>query len=1255
MARPNFGPKAHQRARKLFTALLRFANDEIEDADSLCPHLQVHWQTNQRLVVRTKIRYLEALTDLSDSLDKLEGPHIKAALKRFEDLLGILEDNRAAAQGSDIWHFTLNLWYPRFEIDNNLRRFDQVWEAARPTKSRQVGGDLSTAATASQVAQPDMAAAQPNSGNEYTPSPTARVQNRCSWGEALDVASFYGRQTELETLRAWVTADRCRLITLLGMGGIGKTALSVKLARDLQNQFDRVIWRSLRNAPPVEDLLEDVLLTLFDQQQEKLPTGINRLIATLLDQFQQSRCLLVLDNVESILQGGEASGRYRRGYEEYGHLLRSLGETVHDSCLILTSREKPSGLSAKEGPQLPARAYQLTGIDTLAATQILQDKGVDPSTLDCNRLIAHYDGNPLALKIAATTIQELFAGDLAAFLSEGAAVFGDISDLLHQQVSRLSSLELQVMQWLAVSRQGISLKILQPRLIPAVSTKALLVALESLERRSLLEVEAGNFAQQPVVMEYITDLIIEQVCSEFETASPQLLSTLALSMAQAEDYLRHNQLRLIVTPIAERLQKTLGSAAVINQHCQDLLDVFKAQPPRQPGYGPGNLLTLMNQLQLDLRGYDFSNLAVWQVYLPAIALPEMNFSGADFSRSVFNEMVGGILAATYRPNGRQIATAISENIEVWDLATAQPQLTCQGHADWVTCLTYHPNSMLLASGSNDATIRLWDAETGQCLKTLSGHDSWIQALAFCPGADQLASGSNDTTIRLWHIVTGECEKTLVGHRDRILALHWHPDGTTLVSSSLDGTIRLWDTTTGECIKEFPISINWALAVDLSPDGLTLVTGSDGTTVKFWDLATGTCQGTLPDYECQVWSVMFSPTGDHILTAGEDQTLKLWDIESGRCLKTLLGHRGRVWLVVYSPDGHTCLSASDDQTLKLWDVATGQCLKTFTAYSNWMQSVAISPTGQLLASSSEDQVIRLWDMQTGSCVQTLQGHTKLIMSVVFSPDGTRLASASDDQTLRVWHVTSGACEQILRGHEGWIPSVAFSPDGTTLTSGSYDGTVRLWDIQSGECLQRFTEHSHRVKAVAFHPMGHQIASSSDDKTIKVWDITSGECLRTLTGHQDWVVSVAFHPQGQVLASGSADHTVRMWNGATGEMLQTLTGHTQRVRGIAFSACGQYLASCGDDHTILLWQVATGECLKTLSGHTGTVWSVAFSPDSSVLASCSEDGTLRLWEWPPGSCIQTLRPERPYEGMNIKGAIGLTPTQRKTLLALGAVEI
>ncbi|MDZ7950492.1 NB-ARC domain-containing protein [Nostoc sp. DedQUE09] len=1079
------------------------------------------------------------------------------------------------------------------------------------------------------------------------------------WGEAIDVSALYGRNEELATLEQWIVNEQCRLIAVIGMGGIGKTALSVKVAQIVQDKFDYLIWRSLRNAPPVQELLKELIYFLSQQQETNLPETVDGKVSQLLKYLCKKRCLLILDNAESILSSHNTSGAYRSGYEGYGQLLRCIGESTHQSCLLLTSREKPKGLSYKEGKYLPVRSLKLSGLKHDEGYLIFQEKGFAISQHNSQALIKHYAGNPLALKIVATTIIELFNGDIGQFLEQGIVIFGDIRELLEQQFNRLSALEQQIMYWLAINREWISLGELAQDIVPSPNQKTLIEALESLLRRSLIENSRANFTQQPVVMEYVIDRFIDEVNQELNSQQVGLLHTLALIKATAKDYLRNTQIRLILKPIAERLQAQFAN---VEKYLNQLLSNLRLLAAQTPGYAIGNIINLLWQLKIDVSGYDFSELTIWQAYLQGMNLHQVNLTNSNLTKSVFTQTNAGILSAAFSGDGKLLATGTDNEICLWQVADSQQLLYYRGHTGWVVSVAFSLDGQILASGSNDHTIKLWDIQTGQCLKTLRGHSSWVQCVAFNPDGQILASGSNDHTIKLWNIQTGQCFKTLQGHKGRVLSVAFSPDRQTLVSSGEDQTVRLWNISDQECLRILEIQINWILSVALSPDGQTLAVASEGNTVKLWNIQPGECVKILPGYSNFVWAVTFSADGQVLATAGEDKIVKIWDVSTGECLQTLQEHTERVWLVVFSPDERTLVSASNDKTVKLWDFHTGQCLKTLTAYSNWVSSVAFSWDDQILASGCEDYQIRLWNVSTGLCIRTLRGHTNIVSSVVFAPkavvseaSNSILASGSDDKTIKLWDTQSSECIKTLWGHDNWVQSLSFSPNGEILASGSRDQTVKLWDWRTGECLNTLLGHRHRVKSVAFSPQGNILASGSDDQTIKIWNVTQGACLQTLAGHEDWVLCVAFSPCGKLLASSSGDHTIKLWDTSTWECLQTLTGHSNRVRSVVFSSDGRRLVSCSDDQTLKLWDTGTGINLRTFEGHQKVVWSVAFSRDGQMLASGSKDETIRLWNVETGECLKTLRANRPYEGMNITGVIGLTPAQKTTLKALGAVEI
>ena len=961
---------------------------------------------------------------------------------------------------------------------------------------------------------------------------------RHAWGEAVDVSVFYGRTEELSKLKQWVLSDRCRLVAILGMGGIGKTTLSVKLAEQIKDDFEYVIWRSLRDAPSIKAILADLSQFLFDEPETEadLSDTVGSRVSRVIDYLRRHRCLLVLDNAESILRGDSRAGQYIEGYEGYGELLRLVGEVAHQSCIVLTSREKPKEIALLEGEALPVRALQLRGLKEAEGQEIFEAKGCFcHAKSEWKLLTEHYGGNPLALKMVAAATQELFAGnvsELMEYLSQRTLVVEDIRDLLARQLSRLSDLEREVMYWLAINREPVSLEELRKDILSPVSKRKLPEALNSLGGRSLIERSAALFSLQPVVMEYVTERLIEQLCEEIVTKEILLFRNHALLKAQAKDYVKETQARFILTPVIEGLDVVFRSKSSMENQLTQIISRLQEQSPLEPGYAAGNVLNMLCHLNTDLSNYDFSNLTVWQADLQGVNLHRVNFNHADLAKSVFAETIGSVLSVALSPDGNLLATGDTNGeIRLWRVADGRQILSCKGHTGLICSVAFSPDSHTLASGSKDQTVRLWDTTTGLALRILEGHTNWVFSVAFSPDGVTLASSSADQ-IRLWDATTGLALRILEGHKNWVFSIAFSPDGMTLASSSAD-QIQLWDLTTGLALKTFQGHTNWVFSIAFSPDGMTLASSS-ADQIRLWDVTTGLALKTLQGHRSWVYSVAFSPDGMTLASSSADQTVRLWDLTIGQCRQTLQGRTNGVLAVAFSPDGNTLASTSTNQKVSIWDLTTGQCHQARRGHPNWVDCVAFSPDGITLASSSADQ-IRLWDLTTGQCRQTLQAHTNWVLSVTFSPDGKTLASSNADQTISLWDIDTGLVLRTLQGHTNWVFSVAFSPDGKTLASSGAD-QIRLWDVDTGQCRQ-MQGQTNWVDSVTFSPDGKTLASSSADQ-IRLWDATTGLALRTLQGHTNYVRSVTFSPDSQTLASGSQDENIKLWDILTGECLTTL---------------------------------------------------------------------------------------------------------------------
>jgi WD40 repeat protein len=1079
------------------------------------------------------------------------------------------------------------------------------------------------------------------------------------WGEAPDVSVFFGRTLELNRLEEWIVKDRCRLVAILGMGGIGKTALSVKVTQKIQEQFEYVIWRSLRNALPLEEFLAS-LICLFSDAQQTVTDKITQLINCL----RNHRTLLVFDNTETILQGGERAGYYREGYEGYGELLRRVGEEPHQSCLLLTSREKPQEFAPLEGEASSVKSLLLLGLGQIEGQQILRDKGLSGSKQELTKLIQNYSGNPLALKLVSEPIRELFNGNITAFLNEGEIIFGDTRNLLDQQFKRLSSIEKEIMYWLAIKREAVSLSNLRDCSVHPLLPRDLLEALESLRRRSLIEnithIFINNstplFTLQPVVMEYITDQIIEIISQEITSGITPLLVSHALIEATAKDYIRNTQINLILKLIIDRLITIFRSYRNIEKKLNQILSKLQETFHLEAGYAPGNLLNLFCQLQTDLSNYDFSHLSIRQAYLQGVNLHNVNFTGSDLDKSVFSESFGSILSVAFSCESLAIGSSSGEIF----LFQEQGRTTYKGHTHWVRSIAFSPDGQKFASGGDDQTIRIWDTRTGKSIRTLEEHTGCVRSVAFSEDGKLLASGSEDGTVKIWDVDTSRCLKTLTGHVGKVWAVAISPINSEgiLASGAEDNTIKIWKVQTGECLKALTGHENWVRSVAFSRDGKQIVSGGDDNTVRIWDIHTEQCCVTLLGHENWVRSVAFSRDGKQIVSGSDDNTVRIWDAHTGQCQNILYGHNNRVWSVAFSLDGQKIASGSDDQTVKTWNAQTGQCLTTVAGYSNWILSVAFSPDSQYLASGSEDKIVRIWDVKTCKMTTSLRGHTSRIWSVAFSPDGRLLASGSDDRTIRIWDLQpnkGNQCLQVLTHHNHWVRSVAFSPDGNMLASGSDDHTVRIWDVHHGIPLKVLRGHTNWVRAVTFSPDGNLIASGGDDSTLMIWNFHTDASPKVLQGHTNLVRSVAFSPDGKLIASGSNDHTVKIWDVNTGECIKILIGHNKWVHSVVFSPDGQTLVSGCYGGTVYLWNVRDAQPIKSFDEAADEVLSVAFSPNGQFIASGIGDGIIHIRSRDRGEFEQPLSLTilKPYQGMNITGVIGLTEDQKLNLRALGAV--
>lgn len=328
------------------------------------------------------------------------------------------------------------------------------------------------------------------------------------WGDAPDEAiTFYGRQEELFTLKEWIE-DQARLVTLSGMGGVGKTLLARKVAEDVKNKFRYVIWRALYKDYQLQTLLSDWLACLNDVDTWEV-TDIRKGVSELISCLQAQRCLLVLDNVDAVIKTtSESKPEDQQESDNFNLLFKRVGEKQHQSCLFLISREKLQTIDALESSG-GANVMRLQGLGLEEARPLLQGAKLKDEDR-WPELVVQARGIPLVLKLTAQYIVDLFDGDVSQFLEKRTWVFDEyFTAILQDQFDSLQPFQKEVIQLIANADQPISLDDLKQNLSDQPAISVVMQALVQLIRIDWVE-KVHSAGKQHAEIFYQTPFLIKK-------------------------------------------------------------------------------------------------------------------------------------------------------------------------------------------------------------------------------------------------------------------------------------------------------------------------------------------------------------------------------------------------------------------------------------------------------------------------------------------------------------------------------------------------------------------------------------------------------------------------------------------------------------------------------------------------------------------------------------------------------------------------
>lgn len=283
----------------------------------------------------------------------------------------------------------------------------------------------------------------------------------------------------------------------------------------------------------------------------------------------------------------------------------------------------------------------------------------------------------------------------------------------------------------------------------------------------------------------------------------------------------------------------------------------------------------------------------------------------------------------------------------------------QGHTRIVYTVASSPRDNMVASGSDDKSIRLWRRENNRLRCTASLQlRSCINSIAFSPTSDIVAAALDSGWIELYDLKKGKMVGALEGQSSsEVWTVAFAPDGSSILSGSLDRAVRVWDLRERECKWALRGHDEWVNGIAVSADGSTIVSGSGDKTVRLWDTRKMECRHTCRGHTDFVRSVCVTGDNKYVVSASDDCYLRVWDFKTGANVRQLKGHQKGIYCVSANQTNHSLIaSSSRDATVKVWNVNQEKYVQQFKQHRGDVNSCCWFDSGNFVASCSDDKSV-----------------------------------------------------------------------------------------------------------------------------------------------------------------------------------------------------------------------------------------------------------------------------------------------------------
>ncbi|MCF8608948.1 hypothetical protein L5G28_02050 [Gordonia sp. HY285] len=565
------------------------------------------------------------------------------------------------------------------------------------------------------------------------------------------------------------------------------------------------------------------------------------------------------------------------------------------------------------------------------------------------------------------------------------------------------------------------------------------------------------------------------------------------------------------------------------------------------------------------------------------------------------------------------------------------------------------------------------AASAPMARTVAGHGGPVYDVSYSADGSLVATASNDRTVRLWRHRDDTSTPlvpvaTIGGFGDYVTSVTFNATRPLLAAASGDGTVRVWniaDPSSPRRVAELRPGAGTAYITRFSPDGNMLATSSDDGSLTLYRVAGATVEPTSPivlrGHAGAVRTLAFDTAGTLLASGGDDQTVRLWRVGDGEAAaagQPIRGFSNITHSVAFLPNSETIAVGGDGPNVQLWDVSDPAMPRvessSLSGVTGGSWSVAADPASPLMAQAGIDGTVRVWSTLSRTdppLVWDLENSTARgavrMFSAAFDPKGGELAVGRSDGGVDVWRLPPGV--QPDRG--GIISGIAQSADGMRAATVGSDTSLDLWTRDGERWRKRGTTAvEQRVNdrpRVAMSDDGAVTATANNNGgAVELWDTADPDGPRAafrLSVDTRYTSEIAFVPGRRILITGASDRSVQLWDvadpSAPRALGRPLDGPTDLIRQIVVDRGGRHLAVTSDDSRTYLYSLDSRRLVRTLDvGSPGA--DAVFDPSGRYLVVAGDD--LSVWRVDDGALVARETSDHP-ETLSLMAGSGPAPSE------------